>query len=149
MSATNGTPPKAEEGLGAPDAEAWRLWDSALEGATKLDMVCAYHVICAASGRDITFAQANINTYTKALYLSKSPGDLTSEAERGKPDSYGQPALYGFFYGSGTWHHKMGGRSKRRSEVLPILRSPWAQHVCQALDVPLATAFNYAKSLSW
>ena len=112
-------------------------------------MVCAYHVICAASGRDITFAQANINTYTKALYLIKSPGELTSEAERGKRDSYGQPGFYGFFYGTGAWHHELDGRSKRRAEVLAILRSPWAQHVCQALGVALPAASDYARSLSW
>ena len=132
-----------ENHYGSPIFEIWNLYKRVK--SDKGSIVVTFHLICHAAGKDIAFANTNINRYTLALYKIRNHGKYTDEAINTLVE-YSQPNVYGWIYGTNPCGEK--NLSLRIKKVASILESKWAAMVIDDLGTTDNEVQNKLKTLA-
>ena len=132
-----------ENHYGSPIFDIWDL--SKRAKSDKESIVVTFHLICYAAGKNIFFANRNINRYTLALYKVRDLGKYTDETINTLVE-YSQPNVYGWVYGTNPCGEK--NLPLRIKKVSSILESEWAAVVIDNLGTTADEVQNKLKTLA-
>tara|TARA_R110000772_G_scaffold68025_1_gene150684 strand:- start:2448 stop:4814 length:2367 start_codon:yes stop_codon:yes gene_type:complete len=125
--------PVVDQRFGAPDFDAWRLFDQS--GLKKKDAVKVLHLLFRSIGGSIEQTRTSINTYTTVAY-KLADRNLTSDAVNNK-NYYSEDKHFGFLYA-----HPIQLPDTERLGIKQALNSEWAMYVAKNIGADIQQVLN-------